>query len=155
MNSFDMNQLRELLEMMEEHGATEVNLRQGDQCWRVRRGPQGVVMPVAEPQAHPVAAPVPQAVPSSAPAAETAQDDGLLEIVSPTVGTFYSSPSPDDPQFVKIGSRVDSETVVCLVEAMKVFNQIQAECSGIIDAVLVKDGEAVEFGQPLFKVRPA
>lgn len=155
-NSFDLKQLRELLEMMEEHDVTEVNLRQGDQCWRLRRGPAAVVAPVAVPQAYAAApAPVPQAAPVASPAEETSPDDGLLEIASPTVGTFYSSPSPDDPKFIKIGSKVDGETVVCLIEAMKVFNQIQAECSGVIEKILVKDGDAVDFGQPLFKVRPA
>lgn len=157
-NSFDLKQLRELLEMMEEHDVTEVNLRQGDQCWRLRRGPAEVAV---APQAYPPAVAAPQPVAAAAPApaaspaaAEASQDDGLLEIVSPTVGTYYGSPSPEDPEFVKAGSKVDGETVVCLIEAMKVFNQIQAECSGTIEKVLVKDGEAVDFGQPLFKVRP-
>ena len=87
--------------------------------------------------------------------AETAVvDDGTIEITSPTVGTFYSSPTPDDPPFVKIGSKVSSDTIVCIVEAMKVFNQIPAEVSGTITEVLVKNGDPVEFGQPLFRVRP-
>ncbi|MBL4883054.1 MAG: acetyl-CoA carboxylase biotin carboxyl carrier protein [Planctomycetaceae bacterium] len=161
-NSFDLKQLRELLEMMEEHGVTEVNLRQGDQCWRSRRGPAEVAAPAIAPQAYPVAvaAPQPVAAPAPAPAAasptaDANQDDGLLEILSPTVGTFYGSPSPEDPLFVKVGSKVDGESVVCLIEAMKVFNEIQAECAGTIEKILVKDGEAVDFGQPLFKVRPA
>jgi len=158
-NSFDLKQLRELIEMMEEHGVTEVNLRQGEQHWRLRRGPSEVALPAAPPvyqAATPVAAvPAVAAPATSAPAADSNADDGLIEIVSPTVGTFYASPSPEDPVLVKIGSKVSEETIVCLVEAMKVFNQIQAECSGVIEKVLVKDGDAVDFGQPLFKVRPA
>ncbi len=156
-NSFDLKQLRELIEMMEEHGVTEVNLRQGEQQWRLRRGPSEVALPAASPvyqAAAPVAA-VPAAPATPAPAADSNADDGLIEIVSPTVGTFYASPSPEEPVFVKIGSKVGEETIVCLVEAMKVFNQIQAECSGVIEKILVKDGDAVDFGQPLFKVRPA
>lgn len=73
-------------------------------------------------------------------------------IKSPTVGTFYTSPTPDDPPFVSVGSKVTADTVVCIVEAMKVMNQIPAEVNGTITEVLVKDGEAIEFGQPLFRV---
>ncbi len=169
-SSFDLEQLRELIEMMEQHGVTEVNLRQGDQHWRLRRGSaEGSAAPVGPPAYHlaPPVAPPPVATPmapvaptaaANAPAGESGEsntDDGLIDIVSPTVGTFYASPSPDEPTFVKVGSKVSEETVVCLVEAMKVFNQIQAECSGVIEKILVKDGDAVDFGQPLFKVRPA
>lgn len=156
--SFDLAQLRELIEMMEQHGVTEVNLRQAGQQWRLRRGPSTIAMPAAAPampmaySAPPPVAAAPAAAPSS-PAAPAASDPGLTEIKSPAVGTFYSTPSPDDPPFVKVGSKVSPETTVCLIEAMKVFNQIPAECSGIIEKVLVKDGDAIEFGQPLFQVR--
>ncbi|TWT59376.1 acetyl-CoA carboxylase biotin carboxyl carrier protein [Rubinisphaera italica] len=157
----DLAQLKELMEMMEAHDVTEVNLRNGDEQWRLRRGPQVTAMPMQAmptampPMAAPVAAP---AQASSAPAAsgDTAApvDDGLIEIKSPTVGTFYSSPSPEDPAFVKVGSQVSAESIVCLVEAMKVFNQIPAECSGTVEKILAKDGDAVDFGQALFKVKP-
>lgn len=86
--------------------------------------------------------------------AVTAKDEGLLEIKSPIVGTFYSSPSPDSDPYVEVGSAVSSNTVVCIVEAMKVMNEIKAETSGIIAQVCVKNGQAVEYGQVLFKVRP-
>ncbi|MCG6155125.1 acetyl-CoA carboxylase biotin carboxyl carrier protein [Rubinisphaera margarita] len=158
--SFDLAQLRQLIEMMEAHDVTEVNLRNGDEQWRLRRGPQVTAMPMPAMPAMPQA-PAPAAAPAAAPAsaagaaaAPSAADEGLIEIKSPTVGTFYSSPSPDDPAFVKVGSTVSPDTTVCLVEAMKVFNQIPAECSGVIEKVLVKDGDAVDFNQPLFKVRP-
>jgi len=156
--SFDLAQLRELIEMMESHGVTEVNLRQGDQQWRLRRGPSTVAVPAAAmPTGYPPPAPVPLVAPApqAAPAASAApaHDPSLHEIKSPAVGTFYSTPSPDDPPFVKAGSKVNPETTVCLIEAMKVFNQIPAECSGIVEKVLVKDGDAIEFGQPLFLVR--
>ncbi len=81
------------------------------------------------------------------------RNDGTVTINSPTVGTFYSSPTPDDPPFVSVGSTVLPETVVCIVEAMKVFNQIPAEVSGTVVEILVKNGDSVEFGQPLFRVR--
>jgi len=90
--------------------------------------------------------------PAAPPTAE--QQDGLLQIKSPTVGTFYTAPAPEDPPFVSVGSRVNADTVVCIVEAMKVFNQIAAEVSGTIVEILVSNGDSVDFGQPLFKVRP-
>lgn len=159
--SFDLAQLRELIEMMEEHGVTEVHLRQQGQQWRLKRGPSTVQVPAAAPAAMPMAMPAQPAPAAPAPAAPAAaapaeaDTSGLIEIKSPAVGTFYSSPSPDDPAFVKVGSKVSPETIVCLIEAMKVFNQIPAECSGIIEKVLVKDGDAIDFGQPLFLAKPA
>ncbi|HUG91547.1 MAG TPA: acetyl-CoA carboxylase biotin carboxyl carrier protein [Planctomycetaceae bacterium] len=150
---FDLGKLRELVELMEKHGLTEVNLRRGDQRWRLRRGPQEIVSMVPAQPAYslPPSATNPAAPP--APADVPAAAVGLL-IKSPTVGTFYAAASPDDPPFVSIGARVDPETTVCIVEAMKVFNQIPAEVSGTIVEVLVKNGDPVEFGQPLFRVRP-
>jgi acetyl-CoA carboxylase biotin carboxyl carrier protein len=153
---FDLDKLRELIELMEKHDLTEIKLQRGEEKWQMRRGPQGVpqMMPAAQPMmAQPAAAPPPVPAATSATAAET-PDDGTVEIKSPTVGTFYSSPSPDDPPFVAVGAKVQPDTVVCLVEAMKVFNQIPAEVAGAITAVLVNNGEPVEFNQPLFRVRP-
>lgn len=153
---FDLDKLRQLIEMMEKHGLSEVSLRHGDEQWRLRRGgrPEPIVSAVPQsavaPHAAPVAAPAPAAqAPAAAPA-----DAGGIDIKSPTVGTFYASPSPDEPAFVQVGSKVSKDSIVCLIEAMKVFNQIPAEVSGTITAVLVKNGDAVEFGQPLFRVKP-
>jgi len=155
--SFDLDKLKELIEMMEDHGVTEVNLRHGDEQWRLRRGPAEVVqmMPqAAAPQAPAAApAPAPAAPASGGESAAPAAPEGPV-ITSPTVGTFYSSPSPDDPPFVKTGSKVSPDTTVCLIEAMKVFNPIEAEVSGTITEILVENGEAVEFGQPLFRYQP-
>lgn len=154
---FDLEKLQSLFEMMEKHGLTEVNLKRGDETWKLRRGPQetvSMVPAVAVPhQAQPAAiAPTPTPVPAAAPQeAAPAVDSGPV-IKSPTVGTFYTSPTPDDPPFVSVGSKVTADTVVCIVEAMKVMNQIPAEVNGTITEVLVKDGEAIEFGQPLFRV---
>jgi len=145
----DLARLTELIELMEAHGLTEVDVQNGEQRWKLRRGPQDVMQMV--PNAA-YAAPPP--APVGAPAEAAAVDDGTIEITSPTVGTFFSAPTPDDPAFVKIGSKVSSDTVVCIVEAMKVFNQIPAEVSGTITEVLVKNGDPVEFGQPLYRVRP-
>lgn len=102
--------------------------------------------PVVEPTTAPAAAPVAQPAPVS-------DDASLHKITSPMVGTFYQAPNPDSPAFVKVGDKVGEETIVCIVEAMKLFNEIEAEVKGEIVEVLVKDGQLVEYGQPLFLVK--
>jgi acetyl-CoA carboxylase biotin carboxyl carrier protein len=92
---------------------------------------------------------------SSDDASESGEDASLVAIESPMVGTYYSRPNPDTDSFVKPGANIGPDTVVCLVEAMKVFNEIKAETSGTIEKILVKDGDSVEFGQKLFLVRPS
>jgi acetyl-CoA carboxylase biotin carboxyl carrier protein len=152
---FDFDKLLTLVELMEKHGLTEISLQRGDQKWRLRRGIETSTpaMTYSQPAPPPVAAPPNSAAPAgSGPAAP--RNDGTVTINSPTVGTFYSSPTPDDPPFVSVGSTVLPETVVCIVEAMKVFNQIPAEVSGTVVEILVKNGDSVEFGQPLYRVRP-
>jgi acetyl-CoA carboxylase biotin carboxyl carrier protein len=148
---FDFDRLLALVELMEKHGLTEISLQRGSEKWRLRRAPE-MTAPIVT-ASLPAAA---QVLPAPAPPAPAAgpRNDGNLTINSPTVGTYYSSPTPDDPPFVNIGSAVTPETVVCIVEAMKVFNQIPAEVSGTIIEVLVKNGDSVEFGQPLYRVRP-
>ncbi|MGE8036352.1 acetyl-CoA carboxylase biotin carboxyl carrier protein [Lysinibacillus sp. NPDC093692] len=115
-----------------------------------------VVAPVVQ-QSAPAAAPVAPAAPAKAEEAPAAapvnNDPSLHKIVSPMVGTFYQSPNPDSPAYVKVGDKVGNETIVCIVEAMKLFNEIEAEVQGEIVEVLVKDGELVEYGQPLFLVK--
>lgn len=153
---FDLDKLQQLIEMMEKHGVTDVSLRRGNEQWRLRRGTPATM--VATPMAYaPAPAPVATApaLSAAAPAAPAAaKDDGLLVIKSPTVGTFYSAQSPEDPPFVTVGAKVGPQSTVCLIEAMKVFNPITADVSGTIEAILCKNGDAVEFGQALFKVRP-
>ncbi len=162
--SFDLDRLKQLIRLMEKHDLTEVKLEGGDQKWVLRRGGANNFAP-GYPGPSPVAyAPVPQypgaaggplpGEPAEVASDAPATDEGLVEITSPTVGTFYPSPQPGDPPFVKVGDRVSSETVVCIVEAMKVFNQIPAEVGGTIVKALVSDGDAVEFGQALFQVKP-
>jgi len=157
---FDLDKLKQLVEMMQAHDLTEVHLRRGDEQWRLRRGPKEVLVPAsAAPPAvsHAPAAPAPAAatpVAAAAASAAPAEASGLIDIKSPTVGTFYASQSPGEPPFVTVGSAVTPETIVCLIEAMKVFNQIPAEVNGTIAAILVKNGDAVEFGQALFRVKP-
>ena len=93
--------------------------------------------------------------PASAPAAEEASVEDLPSISSPMVGTFFAAANPDSDAFVKVGDEVTADTVICLVEAMKIFNEIKAETSGTIRKVLVSNGEAIEFGQPLFLIDPS
>ncbi len=162
--SFDLDRVRELIEMMEQHGVTEVNLRKADERWVLRRGPAEVINMMAPggyappptyapaPQAHQTSAPQPPA--SSAPQSPPVVADNTIPIKSPTVGTYYEAPSPNDPPFVKVGSVVKPDTVVCVIEAMKVFNQIPAEVSGTITEISVKNGDPVEYGQTLFRVKP-
>ena len=150
--SFNLDKLKELIELMEKHDLTDVHLRHGGEQWRLRRGPQVVAAPLTAPAAYAAPAPVPAAAPEAVTAAAPASN--LLEIKSPIVGTFYSSPTPEDPAFVAAGSKVTQDTVVCIVEAMKVFNQITADVSGTIDEMLVANGDPVESGQVLFRVKP-
>lgn len=159
-DGFDLERFQQLVELMEKHDLREVKLQKGAEKWFLRRGAQEVhyPQPQALPAAYSVAAPAPPSGGTPAPATSgaavtAAADDGLKVIKSPMVGTFYKSPSPDDPAFVKEGDRVSADTVVCLIEAMKFFNQVKAEVSGVIAKVLVSDGAALEYGQPLFKVK--
>ena len=150
---FDVEQLKQLVELMESHDLSEVNLREGDRKIQLRRGAV-VTTTVAAPApaaSAPAAAPAPSASAATS-AAPQADPEHLVTINSPMVGTFYSRPNPNAEPFVKVGDMVEPETTVCIIEAMKVFNEIPAEVRGKIVAMLVKDEDPVEFGTPLFKV---
>ena len=148
---FDVRTIKYLVGLMSQHDLSEIDLREGDLRIRLRRGAREVV--VTSSSAPPAATP-PPAAPASAPAApETGPSHpGLHLIKSPTPGTFYSAPSPDAEPFVRVGTRVTPTTVVCVIEAMKIFNEITADCTGMIKEVLVENQQPVEFGQVLFKV---
>ncbi len=148
---FDVRKVRRLVELMNEHDLGEIDLRQGEQRIRLRRGQE----PVVAMAAPPVAAPVPAAATPPAAEAPTASEDdaNTAYVTSPMVGTFYSASTPETPAFVKVGDQVGPDSVVCILEAMKVFNEIPAECSGSVTAVLVQDGDAIEYGQKLFKLQ--
>lgn len=151
---FDVRKIRRLVELMNDHELNEIDLRQADQRIRIRRGAEPVVAAGGFAAPAPVAAPAPAAPVAPAPAAApaAAEEANVAFVKSPMVGTFYSAPNPDSPPFVKVGDAVGPETTVCIIEAMKVFNEIPAEVSGKIVAMLVENGDPVEFGQPLFKV---
>jgi len=152
-NIFDVKKIRRFIELLKEHDLAEIDLRDGDQRIRIRRGGEPIVT-VGQPVA--AMAPVASVGPAAAAAkpAAPADDAGVVVIKSPMVGTFYTSANPESPPFVKVGDHVGPESTVCIIEAMKVFNEIPAETSGQIMAVLVENGTPVEFGQPLFKVNP-
>jgi len=152
---FDVRKVRKFIELMNEHDLTEIDLRQGDQRIRLRRGPETVTVTTAPAPSSGVLAPSSGPGRPSEPQAATAPvDDRAILIRSPMVGTFYTAANPESPPFVKVGDQVGPETTVCIIEAMKVFNEIPAECSGRIVAMLAQNGDAVEFGQPLFRVEP-
>jgi acetyl-CoA carboxylase biotin carboxyl carrier protein len=145
---FDVARIRQIIELMEQHELVEVDLQEGEEKIKLKRG--GAVQMVAAPvAAAPAAAPAPTA--TAAPADNTA---GTVTINAPMVGTFYAKANPESPPFVKVGDRVSADTVVCIVEAMKVFNEIPAECSGTIVEVLINDQQPVDFGKPMFRVQP-
>lgn len=143
----DIRKLKELVKLMVENDLSELDLKDQEETVSIKRHGQADPVVHHAPLVQPAAAPAQESAPAKA------EDDGLHAIESPMVGTFYSSPNPDSPPFVKIGDEVGPDSVVCLVEAMKVFNELKAECAGTIERVLVKNGEAVEFGQKLFLVR--
>lgn len=149
-NVFDLKQLRRLIRLMETHDLSEIHLEQGAEKVKLRRG--GVVAAAPAAPVHHVAAPAaaPSApAPAAAPASEGAH---IVTIKAPMVGTFYSKPNPNSEPFVKVGQRISADTVVCIIEAMKVFNEIPAEVSGQVVAVLADDQQAVDFDRPLFKI---
>jgi acetyl-CoA carboxylase biotin carboxyl carrier protein len=163
---FDVRTVEYLLRLMTEHDLSEIELKEGDQRIRLRKGsaiptaylPAPTAYPAPAPQSAPHPGPAPTAAgsgPATSASAAAAPTRNLLEIKSPMVGTFYSRPKPDKPDFVSAGSPVKPDTVVCLIEAMKLYNDIKAEVSGTIAEVCVNNGDFVEFNQVLFRVEPA
>ena len=161
----DIRKLKELIRLMVENELTEIDLKDEKETVSLRReGSQAPVVQVSPapaapaPVAAPAAAPAPAApAPAPAPASEPSPADtsNLEQITSPMVGTFYSAAKPESPAFANVGDTVTADTTICIVEAMKIFNEIKAEQSGVIEKVLVSNGDSVEFGQALFLVRPA
>ena len=162
----NIDELRELIDLVREHEFTEFELSRDDFRVRFRRGPvapeTGAPIPTPAPAPAPVpvgsstetraAAAVPQH-PGARAETEASEDQDLYIISSPIVGTFYRSPSPNAESFVKIGATVEADTVVCIIEAMKLMNEIQAETSGEVVKIYVENGQPVEYGQPLFGIK--
>jgi len=151
---FDVDRVLRLIEMMKKHDLTEINLRQSGQKIQLKREtaqPQVVGYAAAPPipQPMPAAAPAPTADSGTAPAVD---DPNVHIMKSPMVGTYYSRANPESEAFVKVGDRVSTDMTICIVEAMKVFNELNAEVAGEVVAILVENEEPVEYGQPLFKI---
>ncbi|MCH2211111.1 MAG: acetyl-CoA carboxylase biotin carboxyl carrier protein [Fuerstiella sp.] len=156
---FDLDRFRKLLQLMDKYGVTETQLTKGEESWKVRRGPKQVVeapMYSAPPvySTPPLSSPDPVAAGTPTAAGQETSSAAATgkTIDAPTVGTFYAAANPEDEPFISVGSTVKADTIVCIIEAMKVFNQIPAETSGKVVEVLVDNGEPVEFGQPLFRI---
>ena len=151
----DLNKIKQVVDLMKKSDLSEFEIQDQEFKLRIKRdvGGRTASAPVAGPAPAPVAA-APVAAPAPAPAAApVAADPNVKVITSPMVGTFYATPSPESPNFVAIGSNVKADSVVCIIEAMKVMNEIQSELSGTIVECLVASGTSVEFGQPLFRVK--
>ncbi len=150
--AFDVRTIRHLVRLMSQHDLSEIDLHEGDQRIRIRRGMRAAKAP------GPALAPgVATPVASAAPAVEKAPDKPvkkLVEIKSPAVGTYYAQKEPGSPPYVNKGSRVTAETIVCMIEAMKVYTEMPAGCSGVIEEVLVNNKDFVEYGTVLFRVDP-
>ena len=151
----DISEIKRIVKLMEDKGLTEFSMKDDKGELLLKRGCDSQVIYSAPPAAAIPAAPTPAApaAPAEAPAAAPTPSN-LIEITSPIVGTFYRKPAPDKPAHVNEGDSVSPDSVVCIVEAMKVMNEIHAEVSGTISKVLVEDGDPVQFGQPLFLVEP-
>ena len=153
----DLKAIKQVVEMMKRSEITEFEIEEKDFKLRLSRknGDTQIIQAAAPVAAAPIAAAAPAAPAAPATAAAPAEDQGVSVVKSPMVGTFYTAASPESPVFTKVGAKVSADSIVCIIEAMKVMNEIQAELSGTITEVLVENGEAVEYGQPLFKVKTA
>jgi acetyl-CoA carboxylase biotin carboxyl carrier protein len=148
----DIRKVKKLIELLEESGVAEIEIKEGEESVRIsRHGPGAVTTYVQAPAAAPVAA-APAAAPPKAAAAEEAEAAPRADtaVTAPMVGTFYGSPAPGAKAFVEVGSEVKVGQTLCIIEAMKMMNQIESDKAGKVVSVLVKNGDPVEFGQPLF-----
>ena len=146
---FNIEEIKELMALLENSSLSALEVQQDDVKVRLEKPAVTVAAPVAVPAPAPVAAPAPAAAPTAAPAPA----DAGKAINAPIVGVFYAAPSPDSEPYVSVGKRVKKGDVVCIIEAMKCMNEIQAEEDGEITAVLATNGELVEYGQPLFAIK--
>ncbi len=144
-----------LVELMVEKDLREIELQEGESKILLKRGTGGEVVQQAVAPSAPAAVGAASGAAPAAPPSDEGADDGLVPISSPMVGTYYASSEPGSPPFVSAGSTVSPDTVVCIIEAMKVFNEIKSEISGTVERILVQNEQPVEFGQPLYLVRPS
>ena len=157
----DLKDIKVIVDLMKKNAVSEFELEEGDfkiklkrESGRGRKGDKAAEAPVIVQAPMAASMPVPAAIPAPEPVVPAPAPTGL-EVKSPMIGTFYRRPSPDAEPFAEVGAAVEPDTVVCIIEAMKVMNEIKAEISGVVTEILVEDSRPVEFGQPLFRVRPA
>jgi acetyl-CoA carboxylase biotin carboxyl carrier protein len=154
----NIEEIRELIQLVKDTAIGELEVQRGENRVRIRQSSvseHSVVLPAAS--YAPVAAPAPSAAPASkadAPASAKAADSSLIYSKSPIVGTFYASPSPDAAPFVRIGEHVTPGKVLCIIESMKLMNEIEADVAGVVESRLVENGQPVEYGEALFAIRP-
>jgi acetyl-CoA carboxylase biotin carboxyl carrier protein len=151
----DLKDIKAIIDLMKKNSVSEFELEKQDFKIRLKRGGNGTVSTTYDESAvvaySPVAA-LPVPVPAAAPVAAANSE---VDIKSPMIGTFYRAPSPESAPYIEVGAEVNPDTVVCIIEAMKVMNEIKAEVKGVITQVIIENAKPVEFGQPLFKVRPS
>jgi acetyl-CoA carboxylase biotin carboxyl carrier protein len=147
-----IKEIKEILELFKDSGVAEMEVQRGEN--RVRLSRAGTEVHDVVPAAAPAAAPAPQAPPAASPEPAPAAADNTVTVKSPIVGTFYEASSPDAPPFVKVGDSVVPGQVLCIIESMKLMNEIEAEVAGTIVAKLMENGRPVEYGEPLFSVKP-
>ena len=149
----DIRKVKKLIELLEQSNINELEINEGDESVRISRGGTAVTYAAAPAPAPVAAAPAPAAAPVAAePAAPASEEPAGHAVKSPMVGTFYASPAPDAPPFITVGQTVAAGDVICIIEAMKMMNQIEADKAGTIGAILIEDGEAVEFDQPIVTI---
>ena len=150
----DIRKVKKLIELLDESGIAEIEITEGEESVRISRYSQSAPAApaaVAAPVAAPAATPAPAAVPAAATAAAEPEDEGFL-VAAPMVGTFYASSSPGAAPYVQVGDRVNEGDTLCIIEAMKMMNQIEAETSGVVKSIRVQNGEPVEYGQTLIVI---
>ena len=151
----DIRKVKKLIELLDESGIAEIEITEGEEAVRISRYPQGAPVAAAAPAPAPVSAPAP--APAPAPASDAAsaskdpEEDGYL-VTAPMVGTFYAASSPGGTPYVQVGDRVNEGDTLCIIEAMKMMNQIEADVSGVVKSIRVQNGEPVEYGQTLIVI---
>jgi len=153
----DLKDIKAIIDLMKKNSITEFELERQDSKIRLKRGLNGNVATQPEDSVTLIPASIQPTISVPSQQATTTQPvaTGEIDIKSPMIGTFYRAPSPEAASYIEVGAEVNAETAVCIIEAMKVMNEIKAEVKGMITQVLVENGKPVEFGQPLFKVRPS
>ena len=152
----DLDWIRRLIDMVDESGIDSLEISRFGSRVRIAKSPPVTVSAGSAPTTVPATLTVPEAAaPGTVPELEDLTDSGLAEVTSPMVGTFYRAPAPDAPAYVEVGDRVDKGQTLCILEAMKLMNELEAEVSGTIREICVENAEPVEFGQVLYRIEPA